>query len=254
MVERNALTCAQPLQRSRRPKTAESPLGMKLSNYSLVSLQRSRRPKTAESRTSRPRSSPPSRLQRSRRPKTAERSRRRPVSCASAPASTEPPSEDGGEGRLRSTRATPTRGFNGAAVRRRRRDWAAVRVSTRIICFNGAAVRRRRREGSTAPARPASPMLQRSRRPKTAESCVGSDAMAAVPDSFNGAAVRRRRRGEHVLLARVGDAALQRSRRPKTAESVCLQGATFWVCCPLQRSRRPKTAESSAMMVPAWRI
>ena len=115
-------------------------------------------------------------------------------------------------------------------------------------------------------------MLQRSRRPKTAESrrhAEGAQSRSAVRARFNGAAVRRRRRGaptpERPYLA----GTLQRSRRPKTAESPVERAVTARhgrrsteppsedggerlrrrsVGAPsaakLQRSRRPKTAES----------
>jgi len=61
------------LQRSRRPKTAESALKASLSKHGLVLLQRSRRPKTAERSMAVLTPADNSALQRSRRPKTAER-------------------------------------------------------------------------------------------------------------------------------------------------------------------------------------
>src|ERR1700742_5021986 len=60
------------LQRSRRPKTAESAASYSAWIRSLR-LQRSRRPKAAERRTLAPPCPASSPLQRSRRPKTAER-------------------------------------------------------------------------------------------------------------------------------------------------------------------------------------
>jgi hypothetical protein len=82
--------------------------------------------------------------------------------------------------------------FNGAVVRRRRRESGAVMVSSRVRRrFNGAVVRRRRRAALSM----------------------------SVTRSFNGAVVRRRRRGGAVNVLSVSLLTLQRSRRPKTTES-----------------------------------
>src|SRR6185437_11250224 len=93
--------------------TAERPRG---------ALQRSRRPKTAE-RLSIPSARP---LLRASFNGAAVRRRRRgdevqSVAGPVAPASTEPPSEDGGEGAHRALGYVGCGSFNGAAVRRRRR-------------------------------------------------------------------------------------------------------------------------------------
>ena len=137
--------------------------------------------------------------------------------------------------------------------------------------FNEAAVRRRRRG---PPARLEvvhfALRLQRSRRPKTAESWPRTARLIPAPSSFNEAAVRRRRRarrerddcachvqastkppsedgGEaprlvpvHVILV-VGfnEAAVRRRRRG----DIGAEGRAG-ECTLLQRSRRPKTAES----------
>ena len=135
--------------------------------------------------------------------------------------------------------------FNEAVVRRRRR---------------GSAARRDRHRASAVGA------LQRSRRPKTTESCGrrltrasqrcsrfneavvrrrrrGSRAQTYIgsPAGFNEAVVRRRRRGDDRLMRR--RAVLQRSRRPKTTERTSSLYAAVWSGA-LQRSRRPKTTES----------
>src|ERR1019366_9108828 len=61
--------------------------------------------------------------------------------------------------------------FNGAVVRRRRRESGAVMVSSRVRRrFNGAVVRRRRRGGAVNVLSVSLLTLQRSRRPKTTES------------------------------------------------------------------------------------
>ena len=65
---------------------------------------------------------------------------------------------------------------------------------SRSRCFNGAAVRRRRRAAPGARAASASCPLQRSRRPKTAESGARVPRRPIRWRGFNGAAVRRRRR------------------------------------------------------------
>src|SRR6185437_431969 len=67
-------------------------------------------------------------------------------------------------------------------------------------------------------------LLQRSRRPKTAESLAGASGECHVSAGFNGAAVRRRRRAVPGREQRDVIVALQRSRRPKTAESDRLPG------------------------------
>jgi len=229
------------LQRSRRPKTAERGgttaglrgkrcasteppsedggeiLRLGAPSLSAPKLQRSRRPKTAEriwllalTRQSRP-------LQRSRRPKTAESTTGVLLIRLLRRASTEPPSEDGGEFTSLATSFFSAFCFNGAAVRRRRREGGRNQSAEVSTGFNGAAVRRRRRVGGGAqkaesrrvasteppsedggetesrPSLTAISLLQRSRRPKTAEStCVFLCSRRIA--RFNGAAVRRRRR------------------------------------------------------------
>ena len=164
---------------------------------SLRSLQRSRRPKTAESSTTffvaivavlrfngaavrRRRRAGPDRLP--------------AVPCPLA--STEPPSEDGGERREDNP---PARG--GLGLQRSRRPKTAERCRRptrfgRTPRFNGAAVRRRRRGRVRCQGGLGRPALQRSRRPKTAESASKiPHNRARLSSGFNGAAVRRRRRG-----------------------------------------------------------
>ncbi len=158
-------------------------------------LQRSRRPKTAESAAAISGSVSGPRLQRSRRPKTAERRLGFEILRPRRVASTEPPSEDGGETTPRRPRTITSACFNGAAVRRRRRAGVdgcrlarllvasteppsedggeglrSAATRARAAGFNGAAVRRRRRGGR------------------------GRGASQRSSRSFNGAAVRRRRR------------------------------------------------------------
>jgi hypothetical protein len=88
------------------------------------------------------------RLQRGRSPKTAERRFRNARSTPQLFASTGPQSEDCGE----SLRDRPEEqwwtSFNGAAVRRLRRDEIRAAEGRRSCRFNGAAVRRLRRECS----------------------------------------------------------------------------------------------------------
>ena len=209
-------------------------------------------------------------------------------------------SEDGGELTGRCASARPARRFNGAAVRRGgepsivarvvRGLWvasteppsedggesarAAIRRPPPASCFNGAAVRRRRRARRRHVLCAWTPLLQRSRRPKTAESRrtrSGGDARrvlqrsrrpktaerperraadrARVAHRFNGAAVRRRRRAACHHVDRARPVLLQRSRRPKTAESAPRLRDPARARTSLQRSRRPKTAESSRRFV-----
>ena len=162
------------LQRSRRPKTAESRLVAGAGGWGKSPLQRSRRPKTAES-ARRLRAHPTgagrfngAAVRRRRRGPRPSTDRHLVVA-----ASTEPPSEDGGESRARprAWRGASARSFNGAAVRRRRRGELGGHVlAMRSRRFNGAAVRRRRREAGACVHCGAALPLQRSRRPKTAES------------------------------------------------------------------------------------
>jgi len=113
---------------------------------------------------------------------------------ASVVASTEPPSEDGGEnGRLHRGHREARR-FNGAAVRRRRRAVTDrglsldLGASTEPPSEDGGEVGRLVRITMHLAA------LQRSRRPKTAESLGCARRGRLGRGSFNGAAVRRRRR------------------------------------------------------------
>ena len=173
------------LQRSRRPKTAE--------RYPRCDSRRSRRRFFNGAAVRRRRATLPAAAVRERTCAFARSGRvqRRPPSedGGEAPAgigsarvidvaSTEPPSEDGGEaGVLQRTASHPGTSFNGAAVRRRRREHEIWRsTSTRQ-------------------------QLQRSRRPKTAERAPRHSNGAAVSGGesgvgFNGAAVRRRRRAK----------------------------------------------------------
>ena len=116
-------------------------------------------------------------LQRSRHPKTAERS---PKRLPSSP---------------------PTNGFNGAAIRRRRRVSSARAQATPCNGFNGAAIRRRRRaRSSNHRARWAQRFngaaIRRRRRERT------QGLKRRGPQGFNGAAIRRRRRAEPGLSRR----------------------------------------------------
>ena len=132
-----------------------------------------------------------------------------------------PPFEDG-EGNQRVRRQTEGEpGFNGAAVRKRRRERSpSARVREPGRSFNGAAVRKRRRASAT-------PSISRHHIP-----------------SFNGAAVRKRRRVWYTSHCESCLRKLQWGRRSKTAERPSL--AAFlakydW----LQWGRRSKTAEGS---------
>src|SRR6185437_7500787 len=207
------------LQRSRRPKTAERPPWIPLRSPRSRALQRSRRPKTAESlrsRSSRRRRRPcfnGAAVRRRRRghPGASERGCRRVASTEPpsedggelgaglgvderSDASTEPPSEDGGEAAGGRCAAAPT-----CALQRSRRPktaesrWAVGQhrradvASTEPPSEDGGE-----RVGGTT-ALPTSRALQRSRRPKTAERCSLSRSRRAPAHRFNGAAVRRRR-------------------------------------------------------------
>ena len=109
------------LQRSRTPKSAESP-HVAAKTQAVALLQRSRTPKSAERMEAESTAASRSRLQRSRTPKSAER-----ATANSSPVS------------------TPRR-FNGAALRRVRREQFCESVKpNKIRCFNGAALRRVRR-------------------------------------------------------------------------------------------------------------
>ena len=168
----------------------------------VLRLQRSRRPKTAESSRHARRAR---RAQRRFNGAAVRRRRRvearlRSVAVRSH-ASTEPPSEDGGElAAASSTDRAGSRRFNGAAVRRRRRAAPRPRASS---------------SGSS--------QLQRSRRPKTAERLSRSSAevlgdrhASTEPPSEDGG-----EQGATERLVRGADRLLQRSRRPKTAERTC---------------------------------
>ncbi len=90
-------------------------------------------------------------------------------------------------------------GFNGAAVRKRRRVCEHGGVCGQFVgSFNGAAVRKRRRENVAL-------------------------LLFATRDGFNGAAVRKRRRAPSFLPAVLArDCQLQWGRRSKTAEGARL--------------------------------
>jgi len=185
-------------------------------------------------------------LQRSRRPKTAESSTR---SCSGWPSSCS---------------------FNGAAVRRRRRVPHQVvggvdleRASTEPPSEDGGEAIVNKRDPQEVA------LLQRSRRPKTAERAHDHGAAERRTRCFNGAAVRRRRRVHPDFGEDKRRTVLQRSRRPKTAErrgrhqgrrrghqasteppsedggELASGAGALSARIMLQRSRRPKTAERS---------
>ena len=146
--ERSSSQRARSLQRSRRPKTAERCRHIRVADLEGASLQRSRRPKTAERcHVLRRRRDRQALLQRSRRPKTAESRRTRSRATASrCVASTEPPSEDGGE-------TSKLTGWNDIEVvlqrsRRPKTAESSIRIASPASMpsgFNGAADRDRRR-------------------------------------------------------------------------------------------------------------
>ena len=134
---------------------------------------------------------------------------------------------------------------------------AAAATAIALSCFNGAAIRRRRRDavrdhgraagrvasteppsedgGEGAVTTPASvhvAALQRSRHPKTAERRSSRALVAASAECFNGAAIRRRRRAQRKSATSSFVRRLQRSRHPKTAES-----GTSRACTSLARRR-----------------
>ncbi len=184
------------LQRGRRPSSAETKLATRLDAHNLA-LQRGRRPSSAE--TSAPAFAPRNgaALQRGRRPSSAE--------TRSVPRWTAP---------------TGPCGFNVAADRRRRRPRRACSGSASpTTSFNVAADRRRRRLVAEQNGVSRDVLLQRGRRPSSAEtSCTSTTAT--------------RRSG------------LQRGRRPSSAETL-RSSRRRRAPRPLQRGRRPSSAETS---------
>ena len=195
-------------------------------------LQRSRHPKTAERAGALAVVRGLGALQRSRHPKTAERARFSPLRPWHPKASTEPPSEDGGERVLRAIEQVRLPRFNGAAIRRRRRDAPVARMGLRGIDASTEPPSEDGGERSfRGRTRQSSRTLQRSRHPKTAESAPAAGAHQDCRGSFNGAAIRRRRRVAALMPVIPVIVALQRSRHPKTAER-------SWGGCAHWRPRR----------------
>ena len=185
-------------------------------------------------------------LQRSRGPKTAESPFTSAVCARNRSASTEPRSEDRGEGRL-TLRAQPA-----AMLQRSRGPKTAERCratgipSAGDLGFNGAAVRRPRRVFGL-PFRWASyDPLQRSRGPKTAERPALVEAARPALRRFNGAAVRRPRRAAR--RGRREWARYPASTEPRSEDrGESLRAVPSATCLTtLQRSRGPKTAESGS--------
>ena len=178
-----------------------------------------------------------------------------------------PPSEDGGNPTAATKPCYPRSGFNGAAVRRRRKFFRRRPCEASQSSFNGAAVRRRRKSpkspailecyagasmgppsedgGNCTPAAPstARSTLQWGRRPKTAEMAANRSATAFSFARFNGAAVRRRRK---CLVARFTRTRQTASMGPPSEDGGNKSmSVKAWEEFELQWGRRPKTAEIS---------
>ncbi len=170
------------------------------------------------------------------------------------------------EGCLRNQQRRPVLRFNGAASRRKRKDYSAPPSLPPHQSFNGAASRRKRKEMSQQNAAPRTSTLQWSRFPKEAEGPHPVSRRCPV-NCFNGAASRRKRKGRPAALrlfsyrgasmeplpegsgrrgaespARRRGPTLQWSRFPKEAEGVLTRDKG---CerSQLQWSRFPKEAE-----------
>ena len=237
-------TTCDLLQRSRRPKTAESASPIPPVAVREMLLQRSRRPKTAE----RPPGGSPLGRWSPRFNGAAVRRRRRVIAGIDRAgevrvASTEPPSEDGGE---QSRRSAP-RAHRPASTEPPSEDGGEEPATRRPLPDPNASTEPPSEDGGETELQVMNPvaldLLQRSRRPKTAErfeagklrerlskasteppSEDGGEATRRSlslrrPVRFNGAAVRRRRRGVQDSGTTSSFLPLQRSRRPKTAES-----------------------------------
>jgi hypothetical protein len=135
-------------------------------------------------------------------------------------ASTGPRSGDRGERGVGSCANRSAAGFNGAAVRRPRRDpFGLIERDCFQHCFNGAAVRRPRRAPRIPLPAHNTELLQRGRGPETAERVrIAVCTVAAL-------------------------ASLQRGRGPETAERPSARGSVARQR-KLQRGRGPETAES----------
>ena len=167
-----------------------------------------------------------------RRPKTTERhphGRRSRPRVRRSPASTKPSSEDDERTQLTFSVASAVPGYfpqrEPSSRRQTERSFAWIRPrATSTKSFNEAVVRRRRRAPQTSWGEPLFPFfsrtLQRSRRPRASgERPSRSRRVCVVSACFSEAVVQRRRRGARRLD---GGACirskLQLSRRPKTTE------------------------------------
>ncbi len=213
-------------------------------------------------------------LQRGRRPSSAETVSDRTLPSRVRAASTWPPTVVGGDvqhdgdrwasmglqrGRRPSSAETCARRsctssrsgrFNVAADRRRRRPGQGVQARDRLRAAStwpptvvGGD------ERMTLGRRPASAMLQRGRRPSSAETRAAQTVPHTPRRGFNVAADRRRRRPAEAKVAESAKLQLQRGRRPSSAETrVFVAGGAAGTA--LQRGRRPSSAETRRSSLP----